>query len=294
MKKSVLLFLVISTILFSCTNSKNTDLKPTVVVSIAPQKYLVNRIADTTVRVEVMVPAGSSPEVYEPTASQLKLLTSATAYFSLGLLEFEISMLNNIRKQNPNLLFVNHSNDLNLISGECTNHDHDHGHGHNHNASDPHVWLSPIEVKTMVNTITSVLSQKLPEHKTLFEANATHLIEDIDSLDMHIKRSLQDIKNDKIFIYHPALTYFARDYGLKQVSLEQDGKAPSMKHMQNILQSAREQGAKTIFIQKEFDINNAKTAATDIGGNIEVIDPLREDWLENMYHMSNLISKALR
>ena len=292
MRKTLPLLLVVSAILFSCTNGTKTKLKPSVVVSIAPQKYLVNRIADTIFHVEVMVPAGSSPEVYEPTASQLKLLANTSTYFSLGLLEFEMSMLNNIHEQNPNILIVDHSKDLNLISGQCDSH-HDHGHAHNHGL-DPHVWLSPAEVKTMVSTIASVLSQKFPEHKTTFEANAARLIEDIDTLDINIKKKLQGIDNNKIFIYHPALAYFARDYGLKQVSLEQDGKAPSMKHMQTILQSAREQGAKTIFIQKEFDVNNAKTAASDIGGDIEVIDPLREDWLENMYHMSNLVSKALK
>ncbi|MFA5647088.1 MAG: zinc ABC transporter substrate-binding protein [Bacteroidales bacterium] len=292
MRKALTLLLVLPAILYSCTNSTEKNLKPTVVVSIAPQKYFVDRIADNTIHVEFMVPAGSSPEVYEPTASQLKSLSQASAYFSLGLLEFEMSMLNNIHEQNPNILIVNHAKDLNLISGECDSH-HDHGHSHSH-GSDPHVWLSPIEVKTMVRTITTVLSQKFPEHKITFEANFAHLIEDIDTLNIHIKRSLQGIENNKIYIYHPALTYFARDYGLKQISLEQDGKAPSMKHMQAILQSAREQGAKTIFIQKEFDTNNAKAAASDIGGIIEVIDPLREDWLENMYHMSNLVSKALK
>ena len=291
MKKTLALLIVLSAIMIGCTNTPKIDVKPTIVVSIAPQKYLINRIADTTFNVEVMVPAGSSPEIYEPTALQLKLLAHATTYFSLGLLDFEMSMLNNIQEQNPNILIVDHSTELSLISGECDSHHH--GYNHNH-GSDPHVWLSPIEVKTMVKTIAKVLSQKFPENRNTFETNATQLIEDIDSLDIKIKQSLQDIENNKIFIYHPALAYFARDYGLKQVSLEQDGKAPSMKHMQTILQSARKQGAKTIFIQKEFDINNAKTAASDIGGKVEVIDPLREDWLANMYHISNLISKTLK
>lgn len=291
--KRLLLTAILSSILMAgCVTHNEPDSRPGVVVSISPQKYFVERIADTLVRVEVMVPAGSSPETYEPTASQLKSLSHSAVYFSLGLLDFEISMLKNIQKQNPNLLVVDHSKELSLLEGVCSGHHH-HGHSHSH-GNDPHVWSSPAEVKKMVGAITSVLVEKFPQHALVFNTNAQTFLSDIDSLDVHIQRELASTQSKKFFIFHPALTYYARDYGLTQVSLEEDGKAPSMKHFKSVLGSARQQGANTIFIQKEFDANTAKTAAADIGGKVEVIDPLDENWLKNMYHITALLSSALR
>jgi zinc transport system substrate-binding protein len=273
-----------------CKVSNNQQVEPLVMVSIIPQKFFVERIADSLVRVEVMVPPGASPETYEPTASQLKFFANASVYFSLGLLDFEKSLLKKIQQQNDQVLVVNHSKSLNLLEGIC--HGHDHGHSHNH-GFDPHVWSSPVEVKIMVKTIQNELTKLFPEHTDFFALNATNFIAEIDSLDNYIRTNLETTKTRQFFLFHPALTYFARDYDLIQVALEEDGKAPSMKHFKTVLQTAKEQGATTIFIQKEFDANTAKTAAADMGGRVMVIDPLDENWLENMYSITNMLKDAL-
>lgn len=293
MKRLLFLIGIAPAILVGCKTNNQGNTKPTIVVSIQPQKYFVDRIVDTLLRVEVMVPPGSSPEIYEPTASQLKSLSSATAYFSLGLLEFEMSMLKNIQEQNPSLLVVNHSLQLDLLEGHCDGHHHN-GHEHRHGQGfDPHVWSSPTEVGKMVRTIADVLSKQFPNYSSTFELNAQSFLSDIDSLDRYIRSEFAETTSKKIFIFHPALTYYARDYGLSQISLEEEGKSPSMKHFKSVLQTAKTQGANTIFIQKEFDANIAKTAATDIGGRVEVIDPLDKNWLNNMYHITNLLKSAL-
>lgn len=291
MKKISGIFLFVLVMLTACNSHKIESSKPVVVVSITPQKYFVQRIADTLVDVEVMVPPGSSPETYEPTASQLRLISRAEAYFSLGLLEFELSMLKNIQKQNPDLLVVNHSEELNLLESECLGHNHhEHSHAHSH---DPHVWTSPAEVKKMVNKIVAILEDRFPEHSNTFQKNSEQFLSDIDKLDTFIKSELNDTKINKFFVFHPALTYYARDYGVTQVALEEEGKAPSMKHFKTVLNDAMDQGAKTIFIQKEFDVNTARTAADDIGGKVEVIDPLEKNWLENMYQITRLLKRAM-
>jgi zinc transport system substrate-binding protein len=290
MIRSYFAYLFLIFVFTGCTITENKSNKPLVMVSIVPQKYFVDRIADTLVRVEVMVPVGASPETYEPTASQLKFFSDASVYFAIGLLDFEKAILNRIQMQNENVHVVNHSKDLGLLEGVC--HGHDHGHSHSH-GYDPHVWSSTVEVKTMVQTIQLELSALFPEYTERFATNASRFISDIDSLDVYIIKNLETTKTRKFFLFHPALTYFARDYNLTQVALEEDGKAPSMKHFKNVLQTAQEQGATTIFIQKEFDANTAKTAASDMGGQVKVIDPLDENWLENMYTITNLLKDAL-
>ena len=292
MLKKNYFFAALAILLASCNPSNNISEKPLVMVSIMPQKYCVERIADTLVRVEVLVPPGSSPETYEPTASQLRSVSSALVLFSLGLLDFEKSLVRSIERQNPNLLVINLSKGLSLLEGMCHGHHHGHNHSHSH-GFDPHVWSSPTEVKHMVRAIEKVLSEKLPDHSEIFAKNAEVFIKDLESLDSYIQSSFVDVKTRKFFLFHPALTYYARDYNLIQVALEEDGKAPSMKHFKSVINTAKEQGVKTIFIQKEFDVKTAKTAADDIGGRVEVIDPLDENWLENMYTITDLLKEAM-
>lgn len=292
MIRRLFVFITLVIVATSCHNSIETNSKDVVMVSIGPQKYFVERVSDTLLQVEVMVPSGSSPETYEPTASQLKLISKSKVYFSLGLLDFERSMLENIKMQNPNLNVVNHSHELNVIEGVCHDHEHAEGHGHNH-GFDPHVWTSPAEVRKMVTTINETLSLLYPELKGRFNDNTNAFLVELDSLDNFIKNSLSDTQTTKFFIFHPALSYFARDYGLTQVALEEEGKSPSMSHFKTVIQSAKDQGVSTIFIQREFDINTAKTAAQDLGGNVVVIDPLDKEWLSNMYLITNNIKDAL-
>lgn len=271
--------------------SSEKDHLKMVTVSILPQKYFVERIADTLLGVKVLVPPGSSPETYEPTPVQLKNLGNSLVFFSLGLLDFEKNTLNKLHSQNANVRFVNHALELNLIEGKC-GHNHSHEAEHNH-AYDPHVWTSPREVKTMVKSIERNLSELLPEHKSTFSANAEAFIAEIDSLDKKMEESFTNVKSRKFFIFHPAFTYLARDYGLEQISLEEEGKSPSMKYLKLILQQAKGEGVKTIFIQKEFDAKTAETIANDINGRVVVVNPLEENWLENMEKTVSLINDAL-
>lgn len=290
MKKNILIALILSFAILSCVSESGKQSKPSVIVSILPQKYFIERIADTLLRVEVMVPPGSSPETYEPTPLQLMAFSKAKIYFSLGLLDFEKTTLKNITEQNPNVKAIDHSASLNLIEGE---HNHLHnGHAHNQ-GYDPHVWTSPLEVQAMVNGIVIALSNEFPDHAETFKSNGNLFIRDIELLDTHIKKAFAESEGARFFIFHPALTYFARDYGLVQVSFEEEGKSPSAKHLKNVMKQANAEGMRTIFIQKEFDINIAKTAAADIEGEVVVINPLEADWLSNMYSITDLIKKAI-
>ncbi len=279
----------------ACVSTPSTSDKPVVVVSIQPQKYFIDRNADTLVQVEVMVPPGSSPETYEPTPRQLMQFSQATIFFSLGLLSFEQTSLADVAKQSPQVKTVNHSKGLDLIEGHHHHHDHDDSHGHHAHGHgvDPHVWVSLIEVRTMIAQMLDALISQLPEYKEDFERNAALFLADIDKLHQHIQSTFDGYQGSKFFIFHPAFSYYARDYGLEQVAFEEEGKSPSAQHLKKVLQQANAEGIRTIFIQKEFDVNIAQTAAADIGGRVEVIDPLEGEWLSNMYSITSRIKSAI-
>lgn len=252
---------------------------------------MVDRIVDTLLRVEVLLPQGANHETFEPTAKQLRALSRSSLYLSIGLLDFERSLLNKLKSQNTETEFVNLSEKLSLLEGACS-HGHNHGHGHSHGI-DPHVWLSAVETAKMTRLIQQKLSEKYPQYDSVFTANASSLLIEIDSLHRFMQKRFEATATRKFIIFHPAFAYLARDYSIEQLALEEEGKSPSISHMKNVLTQAKSEGIKTIFIQKEFDSAIATVAATDFGGKVVVINPLEYNWLENMYAMSEMLGKAL-
>jgi len=286
---------LVGLLLFGCTtrNSKVIEQKHTVSVSILPQKYLVDRLTDSSFRINVMVPPGTSPEMYEPSPVQMKEVGNSVVYFAVGPLEFESTILPRIKELNPNIKFVNLSDGINLLEG----HRHREIMGeedHHHINYDPHIWTSTAEFKKMAENTCKVLCEVFPEKKELFQGNLSKLNQDIDNLDLRIKKMIENAKTKDFLIYHPALTYFSKEYGLNQIAIEEDGKNPSAQKLTVLLSLAKKEGINTVFIQSQFDSHNAEMVAMELGGEIVKIDPLGYDWLKNMNDMVDKLAVALK
>lgn len=284
MKKYFYLFFVI---LFAC-QTKPKETSNLVSVSILPQKYFVEQVAGNLLQVNVLVPPGSSPHNYEVLPSQMKDLAKSKAWLQIGLLTFEDAWKEKLANINKDLLIVNCSEGISRLAG---NDHHEEGSEHEHaGAFDPHVWLAPVEVKTLAKNTLNALSKSFPEHAPEFEKNYARFILNIDSLSAQIDQKLAPLKNRNILIFHPALAYFARQYKLEQIALELDGKEPSPKHMKEIVDMAHQQNIRVIFIQKEFDPAFARQMAQEINGEVMVIDPLDYNWEKQMLDITEKIA----
>jgi len=272
--------------------NKTESGKATVSVSILPQKYIVDRLSDNTIEVNVMVPPGTSPEMYEPSPIQMKDVSNSSVYFAVGPLEFEGTILPRIKELNPNIRFVNLSDGLNLIEG----HNHHEIMGeHNHAACyDPHIWTSTKEFKQMASGTCKELCNAFPDKKDSFLANLEKLHKEVDALDSMMRKVVETAETQKFLIYHPALSYFAREYGLSQIAIEEDGKNPSAQHLTQLVQLAKAEKLHSVFIQSQFDSRNAEMLSMEIGGDVITIDPLGYDWITIMTDLKNKMAKALR
>ncbi len=247
-----------------------------VFTSILPLKYFADKIIGDHYKVEVMVPPGTSPETYSPTPKQMKLLSRAAAFFSIGYLSFENDILKKISSVNPDLKIYPVSKDIDLIrETEEAHTDHVHLQG-----IDPHIWSSPKEARVIARNICDGMEAIDPEHREAYAANLENLLKEIDRVDSTVTSLLSGAAEKKFVIFHPALGYLARDYGLEQLSIEFEGKTPSPRHMQELIAKARAGSVKRVFIQKEFDKRNAEIVAGEIGGKAEQIDPLDYHWPE--------------
>ncbi len=288
MKVNPVIILALVLVLGCRTDNYNRD-KPLVTATILPQKYLLRKIAGDRYEINVMVPPGASPATYDPSPKQLQQLSKSKAYFMIGHLGFENAWIRKISSLNKSMPVFNLSSGIDLIYGE---HHHRGIESRKMNA-DPHIWLSPGAIKIICHNIYSALKEISPADSLIFKLNYYGFLEELDSLDKKIKKSLSDLSNRTFFIYHPALSYYARDYELVQVPVEQEGKAPSPYYLKQLINLAEKENLKAIFIQEQFDTENAEVIAHEIKGKIIKINPLDEDLLDQIIYITSQLQKNL-
>ncbi|MCK9411487.1 MAG: zinc ABC transporter substrate-binding protein [Prolixibacteraceae bacterium] len=287
MRKTALFFLAIIALASCQTTSKKPSGK-IVFASILPLQYFTDQITGNLYTSVVMVPPGVGPETYNPTPRQMGEMAKAGAYFANGFLGFEDAFLENFKSINPGLAFINTSTGVELI--HAAGHDHD---DHQHEKGvDPHTWSSPEGARIIAKNIFDGMVKIDPASKVKFQENLDRLLTKIDSVDKVVKTILTDIPSRKFMVFHPALGYFAREYGLEQLSIEFEGKIPTPKHIQGIVVEAKAQNIKYIMIQKEFDVENAEIIASETGSKVIQIDPLAYDWPGEMISLARKMAAA--
>lgn len=290
--KNVLLIFYVLLLATSCKTGNNITDKPVISVSILPQQYFVEQLAGDLVEINVLIPPGASPATYEPTISQLGKLDRSELYMRIGYIGFEQSWMDKLTSVNPDLKIVDLSTGVDIIM-EDPGMDEDH-HGHSHHGPDPHIWMSAINARIIAQNIHRELLQLFPGEKEYLQAKLMQFSKSLDSLHLGISNKLDDIENRKFMIYHPALSYYSRDYGLEQLSLESEGKSPSPSHLKEMTDFAIQNQISKILIQSQFDSDNAEIFARETGSEIIRFDPLDLHWSEQMYYIAEQLNPAER
>lgn len=274
--------LLIAGFLSACSPQPASQEK-TLYVSILPIRSLVKEIVGEDFRIEVLVPPGASPETFEPTPRQFIGLNEAQLVFNVGLLEFETALLDKIEDRTK---IVDLSRGIVRIEGSCAHagrNGSDHAHG-----VDPHVWTSPRALQRMAKNAYEAIHARWPD-SAKYTANHARLQEELRQLDLRTAEKIARSGIRYFIIYHPALTYYARDYGLRQEAVEADGKEPSAKRLTALIRQARKDGIGRILYQSQFPVSVVETIARDIGAECAEIDPLREDAIANIDSITDLI-----
>ncbi|HLP59950.1 MAG TPA: zinc ABC transporter substrate-binding protein [Candidatus Deferrimicrobium sp.] len=309
MKKIWILFLIaLIPLLLVCncgpTGKHAVDKIKSVTVSVLPQQYFVQRIVGDDYKINVMISPGQSEATYEPTPREMKAVSDSAIYFRIGHLAFEEAWLDKIASLNKQLKIVDTSEGVSLITGTDSHSSHmAHGEAkipqatgdHDHSGIDPHIWLSPTEVKVQAKHMLDAFMEieKDAARRAIYEKNYGEFMKDINELHAETEALLKPVAGKKFMVYHPAFAYFARDYGLIQVSIESEGKSPSAITMKQIVDTARKENIRVIFVQQQFDTANAWAVANEIGGKVITVDPLAPDWLDNMRKIARTFKEAL-
>lgn len=263
-------------------STKTVDDKKTIYVTITPMQSLIDEITQGDFNVEVIVPKGASPETFEPTPKQVTAFSDAEFIFSTGLIDFEQSL---VKRISGSAELVNLSEGIELIAGSCSHGNHHHKHG-----VDPHIWTSPCALRTMVNHAHNAIMAHYPDSVKYTEATE-RLLARIEALDNHCAARIAEVGVEAMMIYHPAYTYYARDYGIEQIAIEHDGKEPSLRQTTTLIERAKEHGVKVILRQPQYSEDKVRAIAMDAGAEIISTDPLSEDILSEIERVTEIICR---
>ncbi|MCX5758703.1 MAG: zinc ABC transporter substrate-binding protein, partial [Candidatus Hydrogenedentes bacterium] len=258
--------------LFCCTIAMAEPLKAG--VGILPQAYLAERIGGPNIEVAVLVGPGQNYHTYEPTPKQLADLAGASLYFQMGL-SFEKRLVEKIVSANPNVRVVDLLEGIALRPMDAEPGEEHPGHG----AMDPHVWLNPLDAKILARNMAGALQQRDPAHAAAYASNLGALDKDLDALHARVSDLLTPFKGRTFYVYHPSFGYFADVYGLKQAAVEIEGKEPTARQLAALIDRAKKEGVRAIFVQQQFPRKCAEAVAREIGGKVIAVDPLARDYV---------------
>jgi len=293
---SVLLTAILLSFISGCIDTddeKNFDI---ILVTIPSIEEVVRSISGGDVEVVVMVPEGRDPHSYSPTPSQLMKASRADVYFKVGSgIEFEELHLDTIKEQNDKMLVVDLSEGIDILDfdehygykgyeGNLTIHD-----DHDHDGGDPHIWLSPKNMRTMAMNVLNGLKAADPENTDIYQANHDIYETRLMSAISEISDMLMPYRGEEFLAYHPSWGYFGDDLELMQIAIEQDGKRPGPQGILSVIEQAKERNITVVFVELQFDTSDADVIADAIGGEVVTVDPLSPDYIENLMDVAEKV-----
>lgn len=274
--------ILLSYIALGC-NGKSSSNEKVITISIPPLEALITNIVGSDYKINTILQSGSTPENYSPTPTQLINTEKSEFVFFVGTLAFEQEIAQKLENKGINI--INTGKNASLIEGEC-NHNHtDATHLHN---IDPHIWMSLIELEKIVDNIGSTICSANPD-SLHYKANYEQLKDDIRAKHQQYKSQFESVKKVKFAIYHPALTYMARDYDLHQMSVEQEGKAPTPSTIAELSETVNNYDVELLLYQKEYPLEVVKPIADILNIKVLEINPLNSDILTEIDHITNIL-----
>lgn len=263
--------------------------RPIVTVSIEPQRYILEQITGERVQVRSLLTEGANPESYDPSVTHMYNLGKSLGYLRMGNIGFEAALVDKISEANPELKIFDTSAGVTPILGT-------HSHGdHEHSAVDPHTWTSVKNVKIIARNMLDAMQEVDPDNKSYYTRNYETFAAHLDSLDNAIAARLAPHRGESFMVWHPSLSYFARDYGLNQVIVgNAENKDNSVNDLRTAIDSARATGARIFFFQKDIDSRQVSAINSELQSDEVNINPLSYQWEDEIIRIADAIASRSR
>lgn len=275
MRKTILLLFTMF-LLLSCGGKR--DDSRVITVTIEPLRYFAEQLVGDRAEVTTLVPKGSSPETYEPTAQQMVALGNSMMFIKVGDLGFERTWVAKLGDLADGIEIVDTSEGIATVESTSRG------------VTDQHTWMSCANALVIVKNIYNSLRTADPVNASFYEGRYNALVAKIEKLNAELTESLNTVEGSSFIIYHPALTYFAKEYGLHQLAVEEDGREPSAASLAKVIDEAKAEGVRLMLVQQEFDRRNAEIVAKALNIGITTINPLSYEWEKEMRDIGRIIA----
>jgi zinc transport system substrate-binding protein len=270
--KILFLLLLFSAFLVVPAGAAPAQDKIPIVASILPLGDFCRQIGGDLVQVEVLIPPGASPHLFEPTPWAVARAAQARVfvYVGAGLDPWAERLLHS--REARNVAVVEAVQGIPLL-GEAEGKAEA---GHHHESGNPHVWLDPVLMEGVCGRIAGALEKVDPAHREVYQANLQTYLKDLQALDREIKARVATFRIREFVSFHPSFSYFARRYGLKELgSIEvSPGREPSPRSLQNLIAAIRRYGVRVVFAEPQFSPRIAQVIAQEAGVKVLTLDPL--------------------
>lgn len=281
-------FALFLSLLCGCQQTENAEeknQKPLVLVSIAPYKFLTQKLGGNCIEVQTITPQTANPHTFEPTSRQVIEISRGEIWFCIGE-PFEKKVLPLLLDRNPALITYDLREGIELqpdLEENTCMHD-------SLDLLDRHVWLSPKLMGLQAETIAKILSGRFPMHALEFQENLNHCLKDLETLDLEIRTLLNPLLNKCFIVSHPAFGYFCHDYGLEQLSIEQEGKEPRSRHVEEVLKKAKRHPIDIALALPQHNNKGARLIATHLKVPLKMIDPYSIDYFTMMRDLAHILA----
>lgn len=263
-------------LLLSCGGKRDDN--RVITVTIEPLRYFAEQLVGDRAEVTTLVPKGSSPETYEPTAQQMVALGNSMMFIKVGNLGFERTWVAKLGDLADGIEIVDTSEGIATVESTSRG------------VTDQHTWMSCANALVIVKNIYNSLRKADPMNASFYEGRYNALVAKIEKLNAELTESLNTVEGSSFIIYHPALTYFAKEYGLHQLAVEEDGREPSAASLAKVIDEAKAEGVRLMLVQQEFDRRNAEIVAKALNIGMTTINPLSYEWEKEMRDIGRIIA----
>lgn len=227
---------------------------------------LVASVGRDHIELHGIVPAGASPETFEPRPDDMVALSGARVLFENGLgLEAWLARLIDAAG-GVGLRIVTLSDSVPAADKSSGN---------------PHLWLNPVYAADYVQTIASTLESADPPNASAYEKNASIEIARLVSLDAWIRSRIATIPRDRraMICFHDAWFYFDERYGIKDVGAIEPlpGQEPAPGSFAHLIALAKANHVRAVFGEPQYSRKLADALAA--GAGIAYVDDLYDDTL---------------
>jgi ABC-type Zn uptake system ZnuABC Zn-binding protein ZnuA len=268
--------------------------KPVVLATASIFADMAKNIAGGELEVQLIVPIGGDPHLYEPTPGDAQKVAEADLILKNGL-TFEGWLNELIENSGTKAKVVTITDGIQAITSEKYK-----------NSTDPHAWMDAQHGQTYIENVKNALVALAPDNADIFEFNYKLYRQQLEDLDFFIKAEIAKIPEAQriLITSHDAFQYYGRRYGIQLESIlgtstDAEEQTSDIIRLNKVIQESQ---VPAIFVESTINPKLLKQIAKDndiaIGGELYA-DSLGDEkspastYIDMLKHNTTVIVKAL-